>query len=164
MRDLNDDVLKHPYDEELKVIGRDFAALLKPIVETIAHRGLKRRFLRKFHTEVEHFYGKLEKLNCLSDRAAKCKQRFQKNRDKLFTFLRHDNVPWNNNNAEHAVRAFAKLRDVVRGSFTQDSVKDSLILLSICQTCKYSGLDFFGFLRSGEKDIHVFAESRLGRR
>jgi len=31
MRDLNDTVLKHPYDEELKNIVREFAALLKPM-------------------------------------------------------------------------------------------------------------------------------------
>jgi transposase len=163
MRDLNDDVLKHPYDEELKVIVRDFAALLRPIVETIAHKGLKRRFLRKFQTKVDQFYDRIEKLDCQSERAAKCTQRFQKNRGKLFTFLSHDDVSWNNNNAEHAVRAFAKLRDVVRGSFTEDSVRNYLLLLSICQTCKYSSLDFFEFLRSGENDIHAFAESRRRR-
>ena len=34
MRDLNDDVLKHPYDEALKAIVRDFAALLsKPLLK-----------------------------------------------------------------------------------------------------------------------------------
>ena len=32
------------------------------------------------------------------------------------------------------------------------------------QACKYMGLDFLDFLRSGEKDIHAFAESRRGRR
>jgi hypothetical protein len=31
----------------------------------------------------------------------------------LFTFLDYDNVPWNNNNAEHAVRAFTRLRNVM---------------------------------------------------
>jgi hypothetical protein len=30
-------------------------------------------------------------------------QKIEKNRDRLFTFLDFDNVPWNNNNAEHAV-------------------------------------------------------------
>jgi hypothetical protein len=35
--------------------------------------------------------------------------------------------------------------------------------LSICQTCKYSGLDFLDFLLSGEKDIDGFA-ARCGRR
>jgi hypothetical protein len=36
--------------------------------------------------------------------------------------------------------------------------------LSVCQTCKYMGVDFLDFLRSGEKDIHAFAESRRRRR
>ena len=30
--------------------------------------------------------------------------------------------------------------------------------------CKYMGVDFLDFLRSGEKDIHAFAESRRRRR
>ncbi len=47
IRDLNDDVLKHPYDEELKQIALAFAVLLKPMVETIDRYGLKSRFLRK---------------------------------------------------------------------------------------------------------------------
>ena len=79
-------------------------------------------------------------------------------------FLNHDNIPWNNNNAEHAVKAFAKLRDIVCGSFTENSVKNHLVLLSICQSCKYMGVDFLDFLRSGEKDIHAFVESRRWRR
>ena len=87
-----------------------------------------------------------------------------KNRNRLFTFLEHDGVPWNNNNAEHAIKAFAALRDVMSGSSTQRGVEDYLVLLSVCQTCKYMGVDFLDFLRSGEKDIHAFAESRRRRR
>ena len=34
-----------------------------------------------------------------------------------------------------------------------------MTLPSTCQTCKYMGVDFLDFLRSGEKDIHAFAES-----
>ena len=33
-----------------------------------------------------------------------------------------------------------------------------------CQTCIYMGVDFLDFLRSGEKDIHAFAESRRRRK
>ena len=33
-----------------------------------------------------------------------------------------------------------------------------------CQTCKYMGVDLLDFLRSGEKDIHAFAESQRRRR
>jgi len=94
----------------------------------------------------------------------KCKERFERNRDTLFTFLNHDGVPWNNNNAEHAVKAFARLRDVIAGSSTETGLEEYLILLSVCQTCKYMGVDFLDFLRSGDKDVHAFAESRAGRR
>ena len=82
----------------------------------------------------------------------------------IFTFLSFDGVPWNNNNAEHAVKPFAMLRQVISGVTTEKGLRDYLILLSICQTCKYTGVDFLDFLRSGEKDIHAFAESRRRRR
>jgi hypothetical protein len=66
-------------------------------------------------------------------------------------------VPWNNNNAEHAVKAFAMLRQVIQGVTSEKGIRDYLVLLSISQTCKYRELDFLDFLRSGEKDINVFA-------
>ena len=59
MRDLNDSVLKHPYDEELKVVVREFAALLKVIVDTIDRRGLKARFLRKHQIDVDRSTARL---------------------------------------------------------------------------------------------------------
>ena len=129
----------------------------------IDNKGLKKRFLRKHRFEVARFYRKIAKLECRSEQAIKCRQRFERYRDKLFTFLDHDDIPWHNNNAEHAIKAFAKLRDISRGSFTERTVKNSLILLSICQTCKYSDLDFFEFLRTGENDIYGFAERLHGR-
>ena len=59
---------------------------------------------------------------------------------------------------------FAKLRHVIRGCCTERAIQNYLVLLSVCQTCKYTGVDFLDFLRSGEKDIHTFAEKRRGRR
>lgn len=56
------------------------------------------------------------------------------------------------------------LRHVINGVTSQKGLRDYLILLSVCQTCKYMGVDFLDFLRSGEKDIHAFAGSRRGRR
>ena len=164
MRDLNQEILDHPYDEELKQIVTSFSVLLKPMIETVDRYGLKKHYLRKHQVPVARFYHFLNNADCKSEAAIKCKQRFEKNRDKLFTFLEHDGVPWNNNNAEHAIKAFAALRDIVQGSWTEKAVGEHLVLLSICQTCKYMGVDFLDFLRSGEKDIHAFAESRSGRR
>jgi predicted RecB family nuclease len=164
MRDLNAEILRNPYDEELKQMISGFAQLLKQAVETVDRFGLKKHFLHKHHRSVDRLYRQIALADPQSEVAIKCKQRFEKNRGKLFAFLDYDGVPWNNNNAEHAIKAFAALRRVMQGSSTQKGIEDYLILLSVCQTCKYMGVDFLDFLRSGEKDIHAFAESRRGRR
>jgi predicted RecB family nuclease len=164
MRDLNADTLSNPFDEELKGMVRGFAELLRLIVQTVDRYGLKRHFLRKHSASVDRFYKKLIAPDYQSEAAIKYKQRFEKNREKLFTFLNHDGVPWNNNNAEHAIKAFSELREVIGGLTTVKGIEEYLVLLTICETCNYSGLDFLDFLRSGEKDIHAFAESRRGRR
>ena len=157
IRDLNDEILNNPFDQEMKSIAVAFAGSLKPMVETIDRHGLKKYFLRKHLVEVERFYGFLEQSSFKSEVALKCKLRFEKNRDKLFTFLRYDGVPWNNNNAEHAIKAFARLRDVISGLCTKKSLDEYLTLLSVSETCEYQGLDFLDFLRSGEKDVETFA-------
>ena len=82
----------------------------------------------------------------------------------MFTFLDFDDVPWNNNNAEHAVKAFVSLRRVIDGSTTEEGLRDYLILLSLCETCKYKNVDFLHFLRSGSKDIDDFEISQQKRR
>ena len=164
MRDLNDAVLDHPFDEEVRGIVTQFGELLRSIVATIDRRGLKRHFLRKHSLEVERFYRYMRRASYQSEAALKCKERFEKNREELFTFLNHDGVPWNNNNVEHAIKAFARLRRAIEGLSTPKGIEEYLILLSVCQTCKYMGVDFLDFLRSGEKDIHAFAESRRRRR
>jgi len=164
MRDLNDAVLDNPYDESMKEVALAFAELLGGIVKTIDRWGLKRLFLRKHMVDVARFYKRISNAEHYSAAARKWKARLDKEREKLFTFLSHDGVPWNNNNAEHAIKAFARLRRAIEGLSTPKGIEEYLILLSVCQTCKYSGLDFLDFLRSGEKDIHAFGESRRGRR
>lgn len=157
MRDLNGEILNNPFDEEFKSIALGFAGLLKPMVETIDRFGLKQRFLRKHSGEVDRFYTLLDRSDFQSEASIKCKQRFEKNRDSLFTFLHYDGVPWNNNNAEHAIKAFARIRDVIGGLSTKKGVDEYLTLLSVAQTCEYQELDFLDFLRSGEKDVDTFA-------
>jgi len=157
MRDLNDDVLNNPFDEQLKNIAINFSTLLKPMVETVDRYGLKAYFLRKHIVNADRFFKEIGSSQFSSEAALKYKVRLEKNRDKLFTFLSYDGIPWNNNNAEHAIKAFAALRDVIAGTSTAKGVDEYLTLLSICQTCKYRGLDFLDFIRSGKKNIDAFA-------
>ncbi|MGA7238179.1 MAG: IS66 family transposase [Bryobacteraceae bacterium] len=163
VRDLNDAILDNPYDDSLKGIATAFAELLRKIVKTIDRWGLKSLFLRKHLVDVGRFYRQIPKTGEKSPAAQKWKDRLHKDRDKLFTFLKHDGVPWNNNNAEHAIKAFARIRRAIEGLSTPKGIEEYLILLSVCQTCKYSGLDFLRFLRSGETDVGAFAAIQRNR-
>ena len=160
IRDLNEDVLKEPFNEEMKVLVHEFTALLKPIVETIDRFGLRDHFLKKHKVEVARFYELLLSRGYQTELARKAQDRFRRNRGKLFTFLDHDNVPWNNNNAEHAVKAFAALRNVIEAYSSETGIRDYLVLLSLYQTCEYRGIDFLQFLRSGEKTIKAYTHRR----
>jgi hypothetical protein len=88
-----------------------------------------------------------------SSAAQKYQKRFEKNGEKLFTFLDYDGVPWNNNNAEHAIKAFAKHRRISGGRFTEGSIREYLIMLSILQTCEYNNVDVLRFLLLRERTI-----------
>ncbi|MGC1891971.1 MAG: IS66 family transposase [Stellaceae bacterium] len=157
MRDLNDDMHREPFNVEIKEIVQEFGALLEPIIDTIDRYGLKTHFLRKHKMAVTRFYDTLLLRKYNTELARKVQRRFIKNQGKLFTFLDYDNVPWNNNNAEHAIKSFADLRDVIGGRTTESSIQYYLILLSIYQTCAYREIDFLGFLRSGEEKIDGYA-------
>jgi predicted RecB family nuclease len=160
MRDINDDLYRHPYDEELRNIATEYASLIRSMVETIDKHGLKKWFLTKHVPEVEKFFTWLSAENFDSETAQSYQKRFEKNRGKLFTFLAHDGVPWNNNNAENAIRAFAELRQVIGGTCTEKGLREYLVLLSICETCKRRGISFLDFMLSGETNIK---ESAAGR-
>ena len=134
------------------------------MVDTVDRHGLKKRFLGKHRVYVDRFYKRLGHEFDASEVTGKIIDRLQKNRGKLFTFLEFDDVPWNNNNAEHAIKAFALLRRVIEGKTTEKGLRDFLILLSICETCKYKNVDFFDFLRSNLGRIDEFAKSRREHR
>src|ERR1017187_9357469 len=152
--------LEAPFRRRVETTLRAFTLLLKPMVESIDRFGLKSRFLKKHLPSVKRFYREINESNLQSEGATKVRERLERNRDKLFTFLSYDGVPWNNNNAEHAVKPFAKLRHIIGGVTTEKGVRDYLVPLSICQTCKYIGVDFLDFMLSGERDVHAFADNR----
>src|SRR3954447_204413 len=155
IRDLNDDLLKNPFNEEYKDFAQRFSTLLKTIVDTIDRFGLKKRHLHKHKAAVEQFCRWALKKDFTSEVARKYQKKFQKYETMLFTFLDHDAVPWNNNNAEHAMKSFARYRRFADGRFTENSIQDYLVLLSLCQTCRYRGINFLKFL-IGEKSDPSF--------
>lgn len=114
--------------------------------------------MNKHKKEVEKFYKKVILQEFESDLAISYQKRFIKYKEKLFLFLNHDGIPWNNNNAEHSIKPFAKWRKKISKSLTKKNIEHHLILLSILQTCKYQGTNFFEFLKSGKKNIYEYSE------
>jgi hypothetical protein len=113
---------------------------------------------------VKAFFDDLSGRACRSEAAEALRARLLKNRDRLFTFIGHDGIPWNNNNAEHAIKRFAYYREDTAGSVGETGLSDYLVLLSVRETCRYKGVNFFRFLLSGVRDVDAFCRRKSSRR
>lgn len=159
IRDMNDDYHKNQFDAELTRIVREFARLLRAIVGTVDRFGLRRKRLKKHIGEAQRFLDRVCDGDFRSEIACQYRRRFRKHRHKLFEFLHHDNVSWNNNAAENAIKAFALYRRITDGVFSREGIKQYLVFLSIYQTCRLKEIDFLKFLLSERKDIDAYASS-----
>jgi hypothetical protein len=164
IRDMNQEVLDNPYDEELNSVTQPFGLLLRSIVTTVDEHGLKRRHLERHAREVGKFFQRLSSRSFRSEAAQALQERLLKYQDKLFTFIRHDGVPWNNNNAENAIKRFAYYREDTVGVMKEAGLSDYLVLLSIYQTCRFKRISFLKFLLSKERDIDAFCTRKRARR
>jgi len=148
IRDLNNDLLANQFNLEFKKLVAAFGILLKKMIETTDRHGLQKKYLQKHQFQIDTFYENIVNQDYESEIALSYKKRFIRNKDKLFTFINYDNVPWNNNNAENAIKPLAKYRSRAKGILFEKGLQDYLILLSIEQTCKYRGISFLDFLKS----------------
>jgi len=150
IRDMNEDVKANPFDTELRGIVQAFASVIRPIIETVDRYGLTKSRLQKHKPAAMGFVEKVLGNRVSSEAAKKFQHRIDKYGLRLFTFLDYNDVPWNNNNAEHAIKAFARYRRFADGRFTKKSVRDYLTLLSIVQTCEYKCKNDLQFLLDGD--------------
>jgi hypothetical protein len=140
LRDMNQELLNNPFDTELQSITGPFGTLLRAAVEEIDLHGLKARHLGRHERAADRFFDDLAARSFGSEAAEALRARLLKYRDKLFTFLRHDGVAWNNNAAENAIKRFAYYREGTVGCLKEPGLADYLVLLSIYQTCRYRGV------------------------
>jgi hypothetical protein len=129
-----------------------------PIVETIDRFGLRRRYLKKHSKMAGQFLDLIRQTQFTSPDAVTLTQRIIDHSDSLFTFLEHDNVAWSNNNAEHAVKRFAMLRNVIGNVSTASGIQEYLVLLSICETLRRRNVSFLEFLRSESTDLMEYVK------
>jgi hypothetical protein len=81
IRDINDDLHKHPFDEDLGKIAQAFAGLLQPMIRTIDKRGLNKRFLSRYQGQIEKYYSWIRKAQFASEVSAGYQRRFSKYRN-----------------------------------------------------------------------------------
>ena len=153
IRDLNDDLLKSPFDDEFKDITRHFTLLLQNIIQTIDKYGLKERYLHKHHRGVDTFFEEVSSTVYASEVSKQYQARFEKNRNTLFTFLDYNNVSWNNTYAEHAIKLLATHRNKNIDFFRASRMDEYLRIMSIYQTCEYKKVSLLKFLLSKETDM-----------
>jgi predicted RecB family nuclease len=160
VRDLNEDLWKFPFDEELQQFVSAVKDLIVPIIEAIHRWGLKARYLRRFRKGVDRFYiSAIEGREYAADVTKKYQKRFVRYRESLFRFLDEDGIPWNNNTAERAIRHLAVQRKI-SGTFHTRGAIAYLELLGIAQTCRFQEKSFLQFLLSRELDVDHFQSSR----
>ncbi len=163
IRDLNEDLWKHPFHVEFERFVVALRELIVPIFDDVDRFGLKKRNLHKHIKRVDRFYKlNIEGKQIDSELVQKYQKRFQRYREELFTFLSHDGIPWNNNTAERAIRHMAIQRKI-SGSFYKQGAEQYLRLLGIAQSCRFQDKSFLRFLLSGEKDIDKYKERKRPR-
>jgi len=160
---MNRAMLDNPFDQELQSITTPFGALLRAIITTVDEHGLKQRYLARHTRVVSTFFEGLTGHVYESDASKALQERLLRNRDRLFTFLHHDGVSWNNNVAENAIKQFSYYREDVRRSIKEIGLNEHLVLLSLYQTCRVRNISFLRFLLSRERDIDTFSGRRRRR-
>ena len=164
MRDINEEMQRRPFDDELKLMATKFSNVLKAAVATIDRYGFKARHLAKHRKPAREFCQWASEREFRSAPAERLRLRIVKYRDKLFTFLEYDGVSWNNTYAEHFIKPFAWHRSTANGIFTEHSIQDYLVILSLSGTCAGRGQNFLEFLLEDNKDAFNFKSARrIGR-
>jgi predicted RecB family nuclease len=156
IRDLNEDLRKHPFDREYEMFVVAVRNLFVPIIAAIRRYGLKRRHLGKYRASVDKFYDQwIESRDYQSEVTQTYHKRFERYHTSLFRFLEEDGIPWNNNAAERAIRHLAIQRKI-SGSFFKSQTPQYLLLLGIAQTCRFQDKPFLKFLLSKQLDVDAF--------
>lgn len=152
IRDLNDDLYKNPYDNKYEKFILGLRNLIIPIFDSIKKYGLKKVHFNKFIKSRDLFYNRIiMNQSYTSEIAVKYQTRLKKHWTHLFTFLKFDNIPWNNNMAERGLRHLAVQRKI--STYFDKGVKKYLLFLGLMQSCRFQKKSFLKFLLSGKKSI-----------
>lgn len=144
LRDLNYfiDILKDSWSEKVISIIRDALELKKKLLDK--EKNIPISEIKK----IERRFTKILRQETASGKITAFKKRLIKNRDYIFNFLYHDNVPPDNNGSERAIRN-VKVKQKVSGQFKSLLGGNIFVTIrSIIDTALKKNEDVFHVLRN----------------
>ena len=84
IREINDDLFKNPFDDELKALAAEFTELLCVIIETVDRFGLRQGHLRKHEVQATRFFTRVARMQFASEPAPKLSAAICKRREQTF--------------------------------------------------------------------------------
>ena len=99
----------------------------------------KTRFEARIDALISSYSSSKEK-NC-----ARLLKRLRRERGMLFTFLEEDEVDWNNNAAERALRSSVVIRKITYGNQSDEGAHAHAVLMSVRETCGLRKENFFDY-------------------
>ena len=128
-----------------------FLAVLKDLLKEACEQGHRRHALARAKKLERGFLRRLDKLCAqpLSYAPAETlRQRLQKERRELFSFLRQPGVPPTNNHAEQSLRASVIMRKITFGNRSAQGARTHSILASLLHTARRQGRDPRAFFQT----------------
>jgi transposase len=128
-----------------------FLAALKDLFKQACEQGHRRLAMAKAKKIERDLLRRLDKL-CVKPLsyapAETLRQRLQKERKELFTFLRQPGVPPTNNQAEQSLRASVIMRKITFGNRSAQGARTHSILASLLHTARRQGRDPRAFFKT----------------
>lgn len=146
MRDINNDLLKNPFDDDLTKICYVISKTLRNIIDIAEDYGYKKKYPSVKKKEVKNTINTIIKINAKSEVAKKYKSRFIRYQHEFFEFINHNDVLWHNTYAEHSIKLIAKHRNKNIKSFKCNHLADYAVLMSIYQSCHFQGINFLKYM------------------
>lgn len=142
IRELDDTIHYKNPGKEFGLFARTLKKILQDSHDAARLGKTKRIHARKnLAKRIRRLIGKkYSEQNCI-----RLIKRLKREKDMLFTFLDAKGIEWHNNAAERAIRPNVIIRKITNGHRTESGAASHKILMSIKETCRMRGLNFYDY-------------------
>jgi transposase len=145
LRELEDTARYKSPGAEFAPFAKKLRRILSDAIRTVDDddEGQRLRAKARLETRVDALissYTQPREKNC-----ARLVKRLKRERNMLFTFLGEEDIDWNNNAAERALRPSVVIRKITYGNQSDEGAKAHAVLMSIKETCSLRKENFFNY-------------------